>query len=153
MTNGNSTNLSNCDYCDYCNYCDSCDFCYYSKRLRMSERMIFCLGEGSYETQGAGYQKNYHAFNKPISKDRHNIILKLINGDILKDLKLELNEENWIDEWKKVSNRQWKQISEIPEFDKEVVEGIIGFELNLNEDEMVSIKISKKSADSLGLKY
>ena len=95
--------------------------------------MIFCLGGGKYETKGIGYQKNYYAFNKPVTEDRWSKIRELVKT-ILSDLKLELNKENWSDEWKKVSQKQWKELSEIPEFDKKVVEGIIGFELNLEED-------------------
>ena len=84
--------------------------------------------------KGIGSQKNYHAFNKPVSEERYSEILELIKNDILKDLKLELNKNSWSEEWKKVTQEQWKRISAIPEFDKEVVEGIIGFEINLNED-------------------
>ena len=134
MKNENSKNLIDCDYCYYCNYCN---YCYYSKGLRMSEFMIFCLGKGKYERQGIGYQKNHKAFNKDITEDRYKEILKQTK-EILKDLKLELKDNNWKDEWKKITPEQWKQLSEIPEFDKEVVEGIIGFELNLNKVEPYS---------------
>ena len=99
--------------------------------------MIFCLGKGKYERQGIGYQKNHKAFNKDITEDRYKEILKQTK-EILKDLKLELKDNDWEDEWKKVTPEQWKQLSEIPEFDKEVVEGIIGFELNLNKVELYS---------------
>ena len=91
--------------------------------------MIFCLGEGKWEKAGIGYQKNYHAFNKPVSVERFNQIVDLIKNDILKDSKLELNEKTWSEEWEKVTKDQWKRISEIPEFDKDVVEGIIGFNI------------------------
>lgn len=101
--------------------------------------MVFCLGEGNFESQGIGYQKNYHAFNKPVSKERYNEILNLVK-EILKDLKLELNKNSWSDEWKKVSREQWMELSKIPEFDKEVVEGIIGFELDLKIQEEMTLK-------------
>jgi len=104
----------------------------------MSERMIFCLGNGRYESQGIGYQKNYHAFNKPVTEKRWNEILKSVR-EIFSDLKLELKDNNWSDEWKKVTTKQWKQLSEIPEFDKKVVEGIIGFELNLKKEETIDL--------------
>jgi hypothetical protein len=29
--------------------------------------MLFCLGEGAYESKGDGYQKSYMIFNKPVS--------------------------------------------------------------------------------------
>lgn len=113
----------------------------------MSEKMIFCLGEGKYESKGIGYQKNHRAFNKPISKDRYSEILKHCK-EVLKDLKLELNKNSWEEEWEKVTTDQWKKLAELPEFDKEVVEGIIGFELNLEDSligEEVEVKIKGKT--------
>ena len=104
--------------------------------------MIFCLGEGKYKSKGIGYQKNNQAFNKSVTEKRFNEIRDLIRDDILKDLRLELNENNWKDEWKKVTKEQWKRISEIPEFDKEVVEGIIEFKLDLEETSLSGKKVS-----------
>jgi len=101
--------------------------------------MIFCLGEGKYERKGIGFQKYNMAFNKQVTEKRNSEIRNLIRTDILKDLKLELNKEDWSDEWKKVTNKQWKRILEIPEADKEVIEGIIGFELDLKENEEMTL--------------
>lgn len=109
--------------------------------------MIFCLGEGKYESEEIGYQKNHHAFNKPVGKDRYIEILKYCR-ETLKDLKLELNKSSWKEEWKKVTADQWKKLAELPEFDKEVVEGIIGFELDLEDSligEEVEVKIKGKT--------
>jgi len=108
----------------------------------MSEKMIFCLGEGKYEPKGIGYQKNYHAFNKPVSEERYQEIFKHCK-EVLKDLKLELNKNNWSDEWKKVTTEQWNKLAELPEWDKEVVEGIIGFELD-SKDEMITLSNGKQ---------
>ena len=130
-TNENSENLKDC------NSCDSCYYCYYSKGLRMSEKMIFCLGEGRHKSKGIGYQKNHMAFNKKVSEERYDEILGELRK-ILEDLKLELNEESWSDEWKKVTRKQWIEISKIPEFDKGVVEGITGIELDLDKTELYS---------------
>ena len=108
----------------------------------MSEKMIFCLGEGKYEKKGIGYQKNYHAFNKPVSEERYQEIFKHCK-EVLKDLKLELNKNSWSDEWKKVTTEQWNKLAELPEWDKEVVEGIIGFELD-SKDEMITLSNGKQ---------
>ena len=62
-------NITNCYSCYYCYYCYSCDSCYYSYGLRMSERMLFCLGDGKYESSGEGYQKNNRIFNKDVTSD------------------------------------------------------------------------------------
>ena len=84
--------------------------------------MVFC--------KGINREKNM-AFNKKVTKERFVEIKELIRGDILEDLKLELNEKDWIEEWKKVTEKQWKRILEIPEADKKVIESIIGFKLEL----------------------
>lgn len=101
--------------------------------------MIFCLDDGKYESKGEGYQKNYRAFNLDVSEKRYEEILKEVK-EILKDFKLELNKNSWVDEWRKVSKEQWLKLSQIPEFDKEVVEGIIGFELDLNKVEEMTVE-------------
>ena len=108
----------------------------------MSEKMIFCLGEGKYKREGIGYQKNYHAFNKPVSEERYNVIFNYCR-EVLEDLKLELNKNNWSDEWKKVTTEQWNKLAELPEWDKKVVEGIIGFELD-SKDEMITLSNGKQ---------
>jgi len=41
LNNKNCDFCNSCNSCNSCNYCDSCSFC---KKLRMSEKMIFCLG-------------------------------------------------------------------------------------------------------------
>ena len=87
----------------------------------MSERMLFCKDQN---------KKEYYVFNKDVGRERYKTILEQVKS-ILKDLKLELNNETWSDEWRKVTVEQWIEISKIPEFDKEVVEEIIGFKLNL----------------------
>ena len=38
----------------------------------MSERMIFCLGEGKYSSVGEGFQKNNRIFNKEVSIEQFN---------------------------------------------------------------------------------
>jgi len=108
--------------------------------------MIFCLGEGKYESKGIGYQKNNHAFNKQVTKERFNEIRDEIE-EILKDFKLDARKD-WSNEWKKVSLEQWKRIASISEFDKDVVEKIIDFELNLDE-EMIEINGKKWSKDTI----
>lgn len=114
----------------------------------MSERMIFCLGEGKYKIKGIGYQKNYHAFNKPVTEERYQKIINYCK-EVLKDLKLELNENSWEDEWKKVTTEQWLKLSKLPEWDKEVVEGIIGFELDLESEPEIEIDGKKYSKSTI----
>jgi hypothetical protein len=119
----------------------------------MSERMIFCLGEGRLKSSGIGYQKNNMVFNKQVSKERYDAVLSQIKT-IFKDLKLELNKNSWTDEWKKVTKEQWIQLSQIAEFDIGVVEGIVGFRPGDKVTITVegkSIEISRESAKALNL--
>jgi hypothetical protein len=92
----------------------------------MTEHNVFCWAE---DEEDGFQQPRYRAFNKEVGEKRYYEILSLIKRDILEDLKLELNKNNWEDEWKKVTNDQWKQILAIPEADQDIIEKIIGFEL------------------------
>jgi len=94
--------------------------------------MIFCLGEGRWESKGEGYQKNYRAWNKDVSEKRYKEILKKCR-EILKDFKLDTR-EGWTKEWSRVRASQWKQLSEIKEFDLEITKKITGLTEILTED-------------------
>ena len=54
--------------------------------------MIFCLGEGKYESKGAGYQKNLQIFNKPVTEEEYNKVKSDLN---IKNFKLPI--AKWID--------------------------------------------------------
>lgn len=95
----------------------------------MTEYNLFCYSE-NYNDENSFQQKRYRAFNKEVGKERYKDIKDQVNK-ILNDLKLELNQNNWTDEWKKVTKDQWKQILAIPEADKSVIEAIIGFEIKV----------------------
>lgn len=58
-----------CHSCDFCNFCSSCSSCNSCVGLRMSERMLFCFGDGKYESKGEGYQKNNRIFNTDVNTD------------------------------------------------------------------------------------
>jgi len=113
----------------------------------MTEYNLFCYAE--VRDKDGFQQKRYRAFNKEVGEDRYYEIRDLIKNDILKDLKLELDNNKWEDEWKKVSSGQWKRILEIPEADKDIIEKIIGFKLDLDKDELVDIKISRSTLEEL----
>jgi hypothetical protein len=90
----------------------------------MSEKMIFCFGDGKYERKGEGYQKNFRAWNKPISEKHYEEILGELQK-ILSDIKLDARKD-WVAEWGRVSASQWKKIAAIPEFDLEITKKITG---------------------------
>ena len=89
----------------------------------MTEYNIFCYAK-QYGDEDSSQQERYRAFNKVVGKDRYYEIRKLIKDDILEDFKLEINKDSWSKAWKNISKDQLKRLQEIPEFDKEVFEGV-----------------------------
>ena len=102
--------------------------------------MIFCLGEGKYESKGSGYQKNHRAWNKDISDKRYEEILVEVE-EILKDWKPEWKGSTRKEEWLKVRASQWEKLAKIPEFDLEVTKGITGLsEIPVHSEKTVEIE-------------
>ena len=110
--------------------------------------MIFCIGEGKYEKKGAGYQKNIMAWNRPVTKDRYDAILKEIK-EILSDFKLDARNQ-WEEEWQKVRTSQWSKIAKIPEFDLEITKKITGLSrIDVDEEKTVEIEGKKFTISEL----
>ena len=121
----------------------------------MSENMLFCLGEGKYESQGIGYQKNYHVFNKLVEKEEWGKIksslptIKLLithwiykkdmtddekeNNSIYKEiggyLKRFSYEEAWKNWWEQAKQSDKDAITSIKYFDREIFKGITGIDV------------------------
>ena len=128
--------------------------------------MIFCLGDGRWESKGEGYQKNYRIFNKDVSKDRYSEVLDLINNTIFKGLKLPITkivkgelerqsyESAWKEMWSEVTTKNKKKLQELQEFDAEIFTGITGLELTDTVKitcEGKEVEISRESAKALNL--
>ncbi len=110
--------------------------------------MIFCLGEGRYERRGDGYQKNLMAWNKSITKDRYDAILKELKT-ILSDFKLDPR-NGWTSEWQKVRSSQWEKISKIPEFDLALTKKITGLsKIEIDEEKTIDIEGKKFTVSEL----
>ena len=121
----------------------------------MSENMLFCLGEGKYESQGIGYQKNYHVFNKLVEKEEWGKIksslptIKLLithwiykkdmtdeekeNNSIYKEiggyLKRFTYAEAWKNWWVQAKQSDKDAIVSIKYFDREIFKGITGIDV------------------------
>lgn len=54
--------------------------------------MIFCIGEGKYQNQGIGYQKNLMMFNKTVTQKEYDEARKQLN---LKEWKLPISK--WVE--------------------------------------------------------
>jgi hypothetical protein len=57
----------------------------------MSDRMLFCLGEGEWGQTGGGYQKKNCIFNTQVTEEELNMAISS-----LPDIKIELT--RWVDE-------------------------------------------------------
>jgi len=108
---------------------NSSRYVYSSRYVDSSSFVIFC-----YDIKC----KEFYAFNKQVTEERFNEIRKYWNN-IKGYFKLELKDNNWEDEWKKLDNKVWKKLAELPEFDLSVVENIIGFKLDLETQEEMTV--------------
>ena len=99
----------------------------------MTEKNIFCWSK-NYNDSHSFQQKRYRAFNKEVGEKRYNEISSKVRN-VLKDNKHEYLSRYW----ENVTTEQWKALSEIPEFNREGIEFIIGFKLNCLDSDDVEI--------------
>ncbi len=162
-----------CYSCNSCNFCYSCDSCYScyscdgSYGLRMSERMIFCLGEGGVKSEGNGYQKNNQIFNVEVTKDEWDearaslpelkiAITKWTDEDNMTDqekkdvtgwktmggfLKRYGHKEAWANWWTDASKSDKQKILDLPHFDDDIFEKITGIRVNTLSVKGTKVKI------------
>lgn len=120
--------------------------------------MIFCLGEGKYESKGEGYQKNYRIFNKEVSKEvfdeiyssqptfklpisiwvdkkdmtdeeKNNISVGKEIGGYLKVLDYK---DAWKEGWKTASTDFKNWVKGLPNFDAKIFTEITGVEIEVD---------------------
>ena len=154
MNNKNLVNCSSCNYCAYCrscsfcNFCDSCNSCYsckscnscyFCKNIRLSERMIFCDGDGKYVSNGQGYQKNNMVFNTQVTREEFDTIRSALPKIELKNLNTLLYEESWALAWSETSQEDKDKIMSIPHFNAEIFKGITGIDIAKKEPETIKI--------------
>ena len=116
--------------------------------------MIFCLGEGKYESKGEGYQKNYRVFNKDVSEKEYEEIKKSLGVIKIKltewikqddggELKVYKHEEVWKNWLKESTEEQRQAILDIPQFDEKIFKEITG----LTKKDLQGNKESKKKKE------
>ena len=119
--------------------------------------MIFCLGEGKYESKGIGYQKNLMMFNKPITQEEYDTQIKYLNA---KNFKLPI--AKWV-EYKDLSKKEqtttvkqlggllktpsyedaWKEMwNEINQEDRNFFKTLLNFDADIFE-KITGIKIEE----------
>jgi hypothetical protein len=136
----------------------------------MSEKMIFCLGDGKYESKGEGYQKNNRIFNKEVTIEEYSrqinskpkFILPVTMWVKKEDMTDEEknNKSNWSElggylktlsyknAWKegwKNSSKEFKNwVKNLPNFNAELFEKITGIKYESEVKEMTVKEISEK---------
>ena len=121
----------------------------------MSEKMIFCLGDGRWESKGEGYQKNLRVFNQDVSETRYDEVKKILTDNQIKitltkwtDYKeLEKSEQTatakqlggllktfsyedaWLNFWNEATREQKNCILDLPEFDADIFKKITGIDV------------------------
>lgn len=135
----------------------------------MSERMIFCLGEGRWESKGDGYQKNNMVFNKQVTPEEWDKIraslptIKLpvsrwVDKEDMTDhekenidgwetmggyLKTMSYKDAWSVAWKELKQEDKNKITGLAQFDKDIFEKITGIKVDDKKRELL------KKADEL----
>jgi hypothetical protein len=123
----------------------------------MSENMLFCLGDGKYESKGEGYQKNNRMFNVDCTKDEVQKaksslptislgITKWVEKDDMtakekKDvsgwetmggyLKRYSYEEAWANVWADLSKSDKQKFLDLPHFNKDIFKEITGIDVEV----------------------
>ncbi len=137
--------------------------------------MIFCLGDGKYESKGEGYQKNLRIFNIEVSEDEWSKarnatpkfelpIAKWVDkkymtkeekenwtscnqtGGFLKTLSYQ---NAWAEAWPKASDAFKKWVKDLPHFDAEIFEKITGQKI----DSPLSLKGKEVEVKLDGVSY
>ena len=126
----NSSSVYNSRYVYNSRSVDNSSYVDNSRSVRFLCKAMFCYDIGF---------KEYVVFNKEVGKERfqevYNKITSIMNPN------LQMKTEIFEDEWKKnVTTEQWKELAQIPEFDRKVVESIVGFTLPLEDETKEDVK-------------
>ena len=138
--------------------------------------MLFCLGEGKYESKGKGYQKNNNVFNVQITSEEYNKIsipriklplTKWIEEKEMNDKEKENNEnykylggylrvnsykDSWKEFWSTAEESVKKQFKEIPHFNSEIFEEITGINIEEKVEELTMEEVCKLLGKNIKIK-
>lgn len=118
--------------------------------------MLFCKGEGKYESKGIGYQKNNHIFNVPVSEEEYKkaisskpeFTLPLTKYENGKLITLSYKDA-WKEGWANASKEFKDWVKSLPNFNKELFLDITGIDINecevVKEGEIVEVCIRGKT--------
>ena len=132
-------NVINSRYVYNSSFVNNSSSVYNSRYVRFLYKAMFCYDIGF---------KEYVVFNKEVGEERFNELYSKIKN--IMNPALQMKTELFEDEWKKnVTKERWVELSKIPEFDKKVVESIIGFELDLEDKEEKAEEMTVKDVEEL----
>lgn len=140
--------------------------------------MIFCLGEGKYESKGDGYQKNNRVFNVQVTPEEFNEIksnlpniklpiTKWIEEKDMTDKEKEDNEnykslggylkilsyqEAWKQAWVEMKEENKTQFRNIPYFNSEIFKKITGINIEEEVEEMTMEDVCKALGKTIKIK-
>jgi hypothetical protein len=138
----------------------------------MSEKMLFCIGEGKNKKSGIGYQKNNMVFNTQITPEEFDKILipriklpiqKWVSEKDMSDKDKEDNsdykhlggyfkkllyKDAWQEVWSELDDEDKNKFKSIPHFNADIFEQITGIKI---DEEVIEITIAEIS-EALGKK-
>ena len=142
----------------------------------MSEKMIFCVGEGQYESKGIGYQKNLMMFNEKVTEKEYQdtvdafgvkkFVLSIAKWIDIKEVKSPTKEqtqmggylktlnyeEAWQEMWAEMKTEDKNFFKNLPHFNADIFKEITGIEItdepNLSGTE-VSVTIAGKTYSAI----
>jgi hypothetical protein len=99
----------------------------------MSERMIFCIGEGGYVNKGKGYQKTLQIFNVPVSEEVYDKTLTSLSEKSFNLPIIETGDykEAWKKMWKGLLLSDKRFFATLPNFNADIFEQITGIKPEL----------------------
>jgi hypothetical protein len=142
----------------------------------MSEKMIFCLGEGRYVSSGAGYQKNLQIFNVSVTEDEYkktklaldvkSFKLPVAKWIDIKDIVSPTKEQKelggylktlsykdaWKDMWNGLSTDDKKFFGTLPHFSADIFEKITGIKYEIEKSlkgKTVKVEIDGESYSAI----
>jgi hypothetical protein len=144
----------------------------------MSERMLFCLGDGKYATKGEGYQKNNRVFNVQVTPEEFDKIRASLptikvpltkwidkkdmtdeekeNSSVWKEvggyLKVNTYENAWAIWWKEASQEDKNKILNCKYFNAEIftkITGIKDFAVKSLSGKVVKVEIDGQKYEAV----
>jgi hypothetical protein len=99
----------------------------------MSEKMIFCIGEGAYINKGKGYQQTLQIFNVPVSEEVYDKTLTSLSEKSFKlpTIKAGSYKEAWEEMWTGLLLSDKKFFTTLPNFNADIFEQITGIKPEL----------------------